>query len=52
MAKLLVDAILNGDASRYGFEAQSHAQYLTPFIPETEEAFMEIAAFFDRHLAV
>ena len=34
------------------FEAQSHAQFLTPFTPETEEAFAEIAGFFDRHLAV
>lgn len=33
------------------FEGQSHAQYLTPFLPETEEAFGEIARFFDRHLA-
>ncbi len=33
------------------FEAQSHAQFLTPFAPETEEAFGEIAGFFDRHLA-
>ncbi len=32
------------------FEAQSHAQFLTPFAPETEEAFAEIARFFDRHL--
>ncbi len=40
------------EAALQVFEAQSHAQYLTPFIPETEEAFMEIAAFFDRHLAV
>ncbi len=34
------------------FEAQSHAQFLTPFVPETEEAFGEIARFFDGHLAV
>jgi acetyl esterase/lipase len=33
------------------FEAQSHAQFLTPFIDETEEAFGEIARFFDAHLA-
>lgn len=32
------------------FEAQSHAQFLTPFAPETEEAFGEIATFFHRHL--
>lgn len=34
------------------FEAQSHAQFLMPFVPETEEAFAEITAFLDRHLAV
>ncbi|MQT12395.1 alpha/beta hydrolase [Segnochrobactrum spirostomi] len=34
------------------FEAQSHAQYLMPFVPETEDAFAEITAFLDRHLAV
>jgi acetyl esterase/lipase len=34
------------------FEGQSHAQYLTPGVPETQEALTEIAAFFDRHLAV
>jgi acetyl esterase/lipase len=33
------------------FEGESHAQYLTPFLPETEEAFSEIANFFDTHLA-
>ncbi len=33
------------------FEGQSHAQFLEPFIPETEEAFGEIAGFFARHLA-
>ena len=33
------------------FEAQSHAQFLTPFVPETEEAFGEIAGFFAAHLA-
>lgn len=33
------------------FEAQSHAQFLTPFAPETEEAFGEIARFFSHHLA-
>jgi monoterpene epsilon-lactone hydrolase len=34
------------------FEAQSHAQFLKPFAPETEEAFAEIARFFDRHLQI
>jgi acetyl esterase/lipase len=38
-------------ASLQLFEAQSHAQFLTPFAPETEEAFGEIAGFLDRHLA-
>jgi acetyl esterase/lipase len=33
------------------FEGESHAQFLTPFIPETEDAFGEIAGFFDKHLA-
>lgn len=33
------------------FEGQSHAQFLEPFVPETAEAFGEIAAFLDRHLA-
>ena len=33
------------------FEGMSHAQYLVDDrIPETKEAFREIAAFFDRHL--
>jgi monoterpene epsilon-lactone hydrolase len=32
------------------FEAQSHGQFLTPFAPETTEAFGEIARFFDAHL--
>ena len=39
------------EAALQVFEAQSHAQFLTPFAPETEEAFGEIAAFFDRHVA-
>ncbi len=39
------------DAALQVFEAQSHAQFLTPFTPETEEAFGEIAAFLGRHLA-
>lgn len=33
------------------YEAQSHAQFLTPFVPETAEAFGEIAAFLSAHLA-
>jgi epsilon-lactone hydrolase len=33
------------------FEGQSHAQFLMPFVPETEEALGEIAGFFGRHLA-
>jgi monoterpene epsilon-lactone hydrolase len=33
------------------FEGQSHAQFLDPFVPETEEAFGEIALFLGRHLA-
>lgn len=32
------------------FEGQSHAQFLTPFLPETEEAFGELARFFAHHL--
>jgi hypothetical protein len=32
------------------FEGESHAQFLTPFVPETQEAFGEIAHFFDAHL--
>jgi monoterpene epsilon-lactone hydrolase len=39
------------EASLQVFEAQSHAQFLTPFAPETEEAFKEIAEFFDLRLA-
>ncbi|WP_454916086.1 alpha/beta hydrolase [Xanthobacter sediminis] len=39
------------DAQLQVFEAQSHAQFLTPFVPETQEAFEEIARFFDAHLA-
>jgi len=38
------------EAALQVFEAQSHAQFLTPFAPETAEAFGEIGAFFDRHL--
>ena len=34
------------------FEGMSHAQYnFDAFAPETKEAFTEIAAFFDKHLA-
>ncbi|MFA5956413.1 alpha/beta hydrolase [Hyphomicrobium sp.] len=33
------------------FEGESHAQFLTPFVPETQESFGEIAHFFDAHLA-
>ncbi|MCX5495148.1 alpha/beta hydrolase [Kaistia dalseonensis] len=40
------------EAALQVFEGESHAQFLTPFVPETEEAFTEIAAFFDRHLTV
>jgi hypothetical protein len=32
------------------FEGQSHAQFLDLFVPETEEAFAEIALFLTRHL--
>jgi len=40
------------EASLQVFEAQSHAQYgRDDRAPETREAFEEIAAFFDRHLA-
>lgn len=38
-------------AELHVYEAQSHAQYLDPTIPEAKEAFDEITAFFDRHLA-
>lgn len=38
-------------ASLQVFEAQSHAQFLTPFVPETAEAFGEIAAFLSAHMA-
>lgn len=33
------------------FEGQSHAQFLDPGVPETAEAFREIADFLARHLA-
>ena len=33
------------------FEGQSHAQYLfVPDAPESKEYFIEVAAFFDKHL--
>ena len=32
------------------FEGQSHAQFPDSFVPETEEAFGEIAQFFETHL--
>ncbi|WP_159997976.1 alpha/beta hydrolase [Roseomonas sp. 18066] len=39
------------EASLQVYEAQSHAQfYRDDRIPEVQEAFLEIAAFFDRHL--
>jgi acetyl esterase/lipase len=41
----------NVEAILQVFEAQSHAQFLMPFVPETDEAFAEITAFFDKHLA-
>ncbi len=34
------------------FEGQSHAQfYHDPDAPETKDAFAEITAFFDKHMA-
>lgn len=39
------------EAALQVFEGQSHAQFLAPFVPETEEAFGEIAGFFGRHLS-
>ncbi len=38
------------DARLQVLEGQSHAQYLDPFVPETEEAFSEIARFFAVYL--
>jgi len=32
------------------FEGMSHAQYLDPYAPESQEAFTEIGRFFDAHL--
>lgn len=34
------------------FEGESHAQFLTPFVPETKECFDEITGFFDTHLKI
>jgi acetyl esterase/lipase len=39
------------DAALQVYEGQSHAQFLDPFIPETEEAFGEIARFLIKRLA-
>jgi epsilon-lactone hydrolase len=39
------------DADLDVFEGQSHGQYLTYPSPEADDAFGEIAKFFDRHLA-
>jgi acetyl esterase/lipase len=39
------------EAALQVFEGQSHAQFLDPSIPETAEAFAEMAAFLGRHLA-
>lgn len=39
------------EAALQVFEGQSHAQFLEPFVPETAEAFAEIAAFLDARLA-
>ena len=39
------------DAALQVFEGQSHGQYMFPFVPESEEAFAEIAAFFAARLA-
>ena len=39
------------DAALQVLEAQGHAQFLEPFIPENAEAFAEIAAFLDARLA-
>lgn len=38
------------DAVLHVFEGESHAQFLEPFVPETGEAFAEIAAFLDARL--
>jgi epsilon-lactone hydrolase len=39
------------DAVLQVFEGQSHAQFLDPFVPETEEAFGEIARFLAARLS-
>jgi len=39
------------DAALQVFEGESHAQYLTPFVPETQEALGEIAQFLAARLA-
>jgi len=39
------------EAALQVFEGMSHAQYLHPFLPETEAAFAEITGFLKRHLA-
>jgi acetyl esterase/lipase len=39
------------EATLQVFEAMSHAQFLEPFVPETEEAFAEIAGFLRARLA-
>jgi monoterpene epsilon-lactone hydrolase len=39
------------DAALQVFEGQSHGQYMFPFVPESEEAFSEIARFFSVRLA-
>lgn len=39
------------EATLQVFEGESHAQFLEPFVPETEEAFGEISAFLTRYLA-
>jgi epsilon-lactone hydrolase len=39
------------EADLHVFEGQSHAQYFTYPSPEADDAFGEIAQFFDRHLA-
>jgi len=41
----------NVEADLQVYEGMSHAQYnFEPFAPETQEAFTEIARFFDKHL--
>lgn len=39
------------DAALQVYEGQSHGQYMFPFVPESEEAFSEIAAFLAARLA-